>query len=171
MDQTAINYGKVLFLLGMDRQTVAEAEEIWKQSEPLREVMESPVVKAGVKHRLIERIFPEEIQVFLKVVCDNRKMDKLPDMFQAYEDWYDDSEMIQRGVLYYVEKPEKEQLAQIEKKLCSQLKCNEVKLVLEPLPELIGGFVIRIGDLEIDQSLRGSINCMREKLVTGTPQV
>lgn len=171
MDQTAINYGKVLFLLGMDRQTVAEAEEIWKQSEPLREVMESPVVKAGVKHRLIERIFPEEIQVFLKVVCDNRKMDKLPDMFQAYEDWYDDSKKIQRGVLYYVEKPEKEQLAQIEKKLCSQLKCNEVKLALEPLPELIGGFVIRIGDLEIDQSLRGSINCMKEKLVTGTPQV
>lgn len=171
MNQTAINYGKVLFLLGMDRQTVAEAEEIWKQSEPLREVMESPVVKAGEKHRLIERIFPEEIQVFLKVVCDNREMDLLPDMFQAYETWYDDSEKIRRGILYYVEKPEKEQLARIEKKLCSQLKCSEVKLALEPLPELIGGFVIRIGDLEIDRSLRGSINCMKEKLITGTPQV
>ena len=171
MNQTAINYGKVLFLLGMDRQIVAEAEEIWKQSEPLQEVMESPVVGDVEKHRLIERIFPEEIQVFLKVVCDNRKMNILPDMFQAYEDWYDDSEKIQRGVLYYVEKPGKEQLARIEKKLCSQLKCSEVKLALEPLPELIGGFVIRIGDLEIDRSLRDSINCMREKLVTGTPQV
>lgn len=33
-----------------------------------------------------------------------------------------------------------------------------------PGPELVGGFVIRIGDLEIDRSLRGSINCLREKM-------
>ncbi len=171
MNQTAINYGKVLFLLGVDRQIVAEAADIWEESEPLREVMESPVVGAGEKHRLIERIFPKEIQAFLKVVCDNREVDLLPDMFQAYGKWYDESEKIRRGILYYVEKPAEEQLTQIEKKLCSQLKCNEVKLALEPLPELIGGFVIRIGDLEIDRSLRGSINCMKEKLVTGTPKV
>ena len=157
MNQTAINYGKVLFLLGVDRQIVAEAADIWEESEPLREAM--------------ERIFPKEIQAFLKVVCDNREVDLLPDMFQAYGKWYDESEKIRRGILYYVEKPAEEQLTQIEKKLCSQLKCNEVKLALEPLPELIGGFLIRIGDLEIDRSLRGSINCMKEKLVTGTPKV
>ena len=58
MNQTAINYGKVLFLLGVDRQIVAEAADIWEESEPLREAMESPVVGAGEKHRLIERIFP-----------------------------------------------------------------------------------------------------------------
>lgn len=171
MNQTAINYGKVLFLLGVDRQIVAEAADIWKSCKSLQDVMESPVVENGEKHRVIERIFPEEIQVFLKVVCDNREVELLPDMFQAYEDWYDDSEKIRRGVLYYVEKPGEQQLVQIEKKLCSQLKCSEVKLALEPRPELIGGFVIRIGDLEIDRSLRGSINCMRQKLVTGTPQV
>ena len=65
MNQTAINYGKVLFLLGVDRQIVAEAADIWEESEPLREAMESPVVGAGEKHRLIERIFPKEIQAFL----------------------------------------------------------------------------------------------------------
>ena len=49
MNQTAINYGKVLFLLGVDRQIVAEAADIWEESEPLREAMESPVVGAGEK--------------------------------------------------------------------------------------------------------------------------
>lgn len=171
MDQTAINYGKVLFLLNIDRETVAEAADIWKQSEPLREVLGSPVTGDKEKHRIVERIFPEKIQSFLKVVCDNREVELLPEMFQAYENWYDASEGIQRGVLYYVEKPDEEQLAGIERKLCGQLKCREVKLALEPKESLIGGFVIRIGDLEIDRSLRGSIDGMREKLVTGTPLV
>ena len=88
----------------------------------------------------------------------------LPDIFRAYQRWYDDSRKIKTGILYYVDKPDSEQLAQIENKLCSQLKCNKVKLALKSRPELIGGFVIRIGDLEIDRSLQGSVNCLTEKL-------
>ena len=37
MKQIAINYGKVLFLLGIDRQDIKQTEEIWNGSEPLRE--------------------------------------------------------------------------------------------------------------------------------------
>ena len=44
MKQIAINYGKVLFLLGIDRQDIKQTEEIWNGSEPLREAMNSPVV-------------------------------------------------------------------------------------------------------------------------------
>lgn len=42
MKQIAINYGKVLFLLGIDRQDIKQTEEIWNGSEPLREAMNSP---------------------------------------------------------------------------------------------------------------------------------
>ena len=30
---------------------------------------------------------------------------------------------------------------------------------------MIGGFIMRIGDLEIDQSILGSMNCLKEKLI------
>lgn len=164
MNQMAINYGKVLFLLGIDRERIAETAKIWNSSKPLQEVLESPVVQRSKKHSLIEKIFPETLHSFLKVVCDNHEEKMLPDIFRAYQRWYDDSRKIKTGILYYVDKPDSEQLAQIENKLCSQLKCNKVKLALKSRPELIGGFVIRIGDLEIDRSLQGSVNCLTEKL-------
>ena len=59
MKQIAINYGKVLFLLGIDRQDIKQTEEIWNGSEPLREAMNSPVVSGEAKKHLIEKIFPE----------------------------------------------------------------------------------------------------------------
>lgn len=164
MKQIAINYGKVLFLLGIDRQDIKQTEEIWNGSEPLREAMNSPVVSGEAKKHLIEKIFPEKMQPFLKVVSEHHEETLLKEIFQSYEECYDDSHNIRRGILYYVEKPDEEQLALIEKRLCSQFKCSEVTLALESRPELVGGFVIRIGDLEIDRSLRGSINCLREKM-------
>mgnify|MGYP000952494322 CR=1 FL=1 len=126
MKQIAINYGKVLFLLGIDRQDIKQTEEIWNGSEPLREAMNSPVVSGEAKKHLIEKIFPEKMQPFLKVVSEHHEEALLKEIFQSYEECYDDSHNIRRGILYYVEKPDEEQLALIEKRLCSQLKCSEV---------------------------------------------
>ena len=102
MNQMAINYGKVLFLLDIDREMIAETAKIWNSSKPLQEVLESPVVQRSKKHSLIEKIFPETLHSFLKVVCDNHEEKMLPDIFRAYQRWYDDSRKIKTGILYYV---------------------------------------------------------------------
>ena len=49
--------------------------------------------------------------------------------------------------------------------LCRELNARQVVLHVQPDKSLIGGFIIRIGDLEIDQSILGSMNCLKEKLI------
>lgn len=68
------------------------------------------------------------------------------------------------GTLYYMTEPTKAQLRNIEQGLCKKLGCQQLQLTLEEDHSLIGGFVIRIGDLEIDQSILGSVNGLKQKL-------
>ena len=44
MKQTAINYGKVLFELGISEDAVETAKQLYLQSEELRKVLNSPIV-------------------------------------------------------------------------------------------------------------------------------
>lgn len=74
----------------------------------------------------------------------------LPDIFSAYEIWRRESQGILVGTLYYMTEPTKAQLRNIEQGLCKKLGCQQLQLTLEEDHSLIGGFVIRIGDLEID---------------------
>ena len=58
MKQTAINYGKVLFELGISEDAVETAKQLYLQSEELRKVLNSPIVTRAQKHRIIDKLFP-----------------------------------------------------------------------------------------------------------------
>ena len=47
--------------------------------------MKSPVVSKQDKHKLIDRIFPESMKNFLKVVCDYGEADLLEEIFATYD--------------------------------------------------------------------------------------
>ena len=164
MKQTAINYGKVLFELGISEDAVETAKQLYLQSEELRKVLNSPIVTRAQKHRINDKLFPQEMHSFLKKVCDYNEAEILPDIFSAYEIWRRESQGILVGTLYYMTEPTKAQLRNIEQGLCKKLGCQQLQLTLEEDHSLIGGFVIRIGDLEIDQSILGSVNGLKQKL-------
>ncbi len=100
MTQTAINYGKVLCGLGVEKETVEETKRILSLTPELTEVFNCPVISVKVKHKVIEKIFPPEIRNFLKLVCDYRSADKLFDIFTAYEEASDEKNGILRASLY-----------------------------------------------------------------------
>ena len=143
---------------------VETAKQLYLQSEELRKVLNSPIVTRAQKHRIIDKLFPQEMHSFLKKVCDYNEAEILPDIFSAYEIWRRESQGILVGTLYYMTEPTKAQLRNIEQGLCKKLGCQQLQLTLEEDHSLIGGFVIRIGDLEIDQSILGSVNGLKQKL-------
>ena len=73
MKQTAINYGKVLFELGISEDAVETAKQLYLQSEELRKVLNSPIVTRAQKHRIIDKLFPQEMHSFLKKVVITTK--------------------------------------------------------------------------------------------------
>lgn len=165
MTQAASNYGQVLYELKVPKAMVEEAEEVFRRVPQLKEALVSPVVKKSEKNRVIDRVFPEELRNFLKVLCGHQDMDIIEDVFEAYHAYACEQEGILRATLYYVTEPDAEQIKKIKQTLMEKYRKTDVELRLLKDPDLGGGFVIRTGDVETDWSIRGRMKQLEQILM------
>ena len=165
MTQTSINYGKVLYELSIPREAVEASRRILEEVKELSGVLESPVVTLGEKERAVERIFPQEMKNFLCVVCKYAHAALLPEIFQAYQDYYNEQHKILTADLYCVSAPSPEQLEGIKKFLLKKYQMQDAKIRIIKDEGLVGGFLIRTRDQEFDYSLKGRINALQQKLI------
>lgn len=165
MMQAAINYGQVLYELSVPETVIEETALALKNVPELKRALNSPVVARSSKHRIIDRVFPAEIRTFLKVLVDRRDMDLTDDIFKAWRACVSRQEGILEASLIYVTEPEEEQLREIKGMLCKKYGKKDVRLRLIPDPGLIGGFIIRVGDVETDWSLKGRLRELEQKIM------
>ena len=114
MTQTANNYATVLLELGVTREAVDETKEILSLTQDLPKSLKSPVVSKQDKHKLIDRIFPESMKNFLKVVCDYGEADLLEEIFAAYDVVEAEKNGILQAKLEYVLEPTEDEVAQMK---------------------------------------------------------
>ena len=152
MTQTANNYGEVLFELGIKKDTVEESKRIFSLTEQLHKTLESPIISKNEKYSI------------LKVVCDHEKMSYIDEIIEAYYKKYNEANNILTATLSYVVEPNENQLSQIKNYLAKKYNKETVELTMVEQPELIGGFVLKVGDIEEDNSIRGRLNRLEKKL-------
>ena len=153
MTQTSINYGIVLYELSVPGEAVEVSRRILEEVKELSKVLESPVVPFEEKEKVISRIFPEEMKNFLCVVCKYAHAALLPEIFQAYQDYYNEQHKILTADLYCVVF------------LLKRFQTQDAKIRIIKDESLVGGFLIRTRDQELDYSLKGRINALQQKLI------
>lgn len=164
MTENLNNYGKVLYELHISQESAACAEAILHQVPQVTEALSSPLVTLDEKEKAVDRIFPEELHNFMKVLCRYHKVAAAQEIFKAYQGYCNKQNHVLNAVLTYVVLPTEEQRQGIEKFLCGKYHVKSVELKLCEDKSLVGGFILRIGDQEIDYSLRGRINELQQKL-------
>ena len=102
MTQTSINYGIVLYELSVPQEAAETSRRILEEVKELSKVLESPVVPFDEKEKVIGRIFPEEMKNFLCVVCKYAHAALLPEIFRAYQDYYNEQHKILTADLHCV---------------------------------------------------------------------
>lgn len=165
MTQTSINYGKVLYELSIPREAVEASRSILEEVKELSGVLESPVVTLEEKERVVSRVFPKEMKNFLSVVCKYAHAGLLPEIFQAYQDYYNEQHKILTADLYCVSAPSPKQLEGIKKFLLGRYQAEDAEIRIIKDESLVGGFLIRTRDQEFDYSLKGRINALQQKLI------
>lgn len=165
MTQAAINYGRVLWDLSLPWETVEEAAGLLRDLPELKGALSSPVVSKGSKRRIIDRVFPEGIRSFLKVMSDRGDMDLSEDSFAAWRSLCCEKKGILEADFYYVNDPGEERVTRIKEMLCRKYGKKDIKLHMIRDPKLIGGFLIRVGDVETDLSFSGRLKRLEQKLV------
>ena len=95
---------------------------------------------------------------------DKSWLRKIGEIFAAYDVVEAEKNDVLQAKLDYVLEPTDDEVAQMKAYLAGKYHKDKVELALEKKPELIGGLVLRVGDIEEDYSMKGRLNRLERRL-------
>ncbi|MFZ5926245.1 MAG: ATP synthase F1 subunit delta [Acidobacteriota bacterium] len=143
-----------------------------RESRELRTVLLSPVVEHELKMRVIARLCGvigagRPVRNFLNVVTKKRRLALLDEICSRYQALLDEAEGIVRADVHSAVPVTDAQRAAVEEAL-RRLTGGQVRCGYSVDPALVGGMAVRIGSAVYDGSVRGRLDAMRRRLVSGS---
>ena len=169
MTQKAINYGIVLYQLGISQDMVEEIKALVDENLELADALASPVVEHAEKRKVIDRVFDrfgsKELVNFMKTLCDNDGFDMINDIFDEYEKYAREQQDILSATLYYVTPPTDKQKAGIEDFLMKEYGSKAVQLSMvlnavvsqQLIPTVDGGVAPAFEIMTVTPAIRNMI--------------
>lgn len=168
----AQRYAKALLSLASDNNEVksidAEVRLIdntLKDSKDLRLLLKSPVVKDEMKSACLKAIFKDAgktVTNLFDVLIHNKRIGLLHQVVQAFIGQVDIMNNVTRAkvttAVPLTSAMEEKVLAKVK-----ELTGNKVTLTKAVDNDLLGGFLLRIGDLQYDASISGKLNNLNYK--------
>jgi F-type H+-transporting ATPase subunit delta len=174
-DRIGYRYAKSVFELAEEkklvddtREDMAMLDELVRANRDFKNLLESPLIKAGTKQTILDRLFKgrfnsEITPLLVAMVVRKRREMYLPQVAQSYLSLYDEAKGIIRGSLTSAVKlspaEQKEIQQAVEQKLGKRFVMHS-----EVNPELIGGFVLKFSDRLFDGSVASSIRRIKQEL-------
>ncbi len=133
-------------------------------SEDLRILCASPVIKPKIKESLMEQIFAKSISElslkFVQLVIRHRREQNLKEIFERYISLY----LVEMGIVkatvttsVALDNALKSEFT----KMVKGITHKEVELEEKIDADIIGGYVLRVGDVEMNASLSGKLNRLK----------
>ena len=160
----AVRYARILYDLGIPAEKIQKTRDIFDEVPQLHDIFVNPTVSSGRKMKVIDRVFPEEMRNFLKVVCRYQRMDLIPEIFTAYDDYCDEQIPVFHAALPCTAPPSEEQKKGMEAFLCRKYGAEKAHIEISRDEALLGGFVLRVGSDEYDWSVKGRLNRLEQRL-------
>src|SRR5699024_2419380 len=135
----------------------------FKDSKELRNFLKSPLIKSEVKRSGLKAVFeqvkPTTIHLF-EVLIANKRISLLPDVAQAFITLVDKA----NNVITAEVTTATELTAEMEEKVLAKVKeltGSKASLIKKTDKNLLGGFLLRIGDLQYDASIAGKLKDLK----------
>jgi len=172
----ARRYARALFGIGVDAgkfealgDELGELATLWSESDELRQALENPIFQASEKRKVLEGILPRvaptpEVQRFVLLLLDRRRIVLLPAIARAYRDLTDAHVGRVRAEVTSAQELAPATVDRIRRSL--ENRTGKKVLIHSTVdPDLIGGVVARVGDLVLDGSIRTQLADLRARLV------
>ena len=173
--RVAARYAKSLLDLGKEMGTLdsvkADMDLLSKtmaESRDLRLLLRNPIVKHDKKLAILTAIFGGKVSDltlrFFTILTQKNRESALEGMGTEFQVQYNAMQGIQMAQVTSATPLTPELRAQLQQLVMQQTGLAQVKLTEKVDPELIGGFVLRVGDNQVDDSVRTSLRKMRTSL-------
>jgi len=179
--RVAARYAKSLLDLGKEMGTLDNVKEdmdllskTMAESRDLRLLLRNPIVKHDKKLAILTAIFQGKVSDitmrFFTILTQKNREAALEGMGTEFQVQYNAMQGIQMAEVTSATPLTPASRAELEKLVTQQTGLTEVKLTEKVDASLIGGFILRVGDNQIDDSVRTSLRKMRISLQENTYQ-
>lgn len=171
-------YSKALLDLSIESKRLDEVRKdiqniikLMDNSEDFCKVMKSPILAREDQKKVIENIFSKlevskTVLNFFLVVCTNRRSFIIDRICKRFVEMEKDFKGEVRAQIVSTEEPDNEDLSKIEKIIKETIK-SEVSLTSKIDKSIIGGYILNIGSVMLDGSIKSKLQGLRV-LMKGT---
>jgi F-type H+-transporting ATPase subunit delta len=171
--KAASRYAKALLELAIDQKKIDSILgdmvfllEVSSESKDFELLVNSPLVKSDKKIEIFELIFEQfekESMDFIKLITNNRRESMLPAIATSFDMLVKDHRGIVPVTIITASKMDSETRDALLTKIKSSVK-GELELTERIDESLIGGFLVEMGDIQIDATVLNQFNNLKQRL-------
>lgn len=174
IDVIANRYAEALFQLSEEENITKEiynelhdVVKVIKNNKELDNVLKSPLVAKNEKTQLIEALFNNKInnnlKNFLKILVEKGRISSLKSIELTFKELLNDKHNIIEGTVISAIALTEKQVKELEEKLSKKYNKN-VTLENEVDQSILGGVLVRLGNTQIDGSVKTRLNNIKDQL-------
>lgn len=172
----ASRYAKSLLDLTVEQNNVDSTLQdikllnaVCHQSRDFVNVLRSPIIKADKKQHIIEAVLGSKLspltQAFVKLLVSKGREANLPEIAEAFVSQYMHMKNIRTAKLTTAVPVSDTLKEAIRSKVQAGMPGAQIELKEEVNPDLIGGFVLQVGDSLVDASIRRDLNDVKAQFL------
>jgi F-type H+-transporting ATPase subunit delta len=176
--RVAKRYAKALLSLGQEDgkypkygKDLADFSRFFETNNEFREVIASPAFAVEDRKRILNTIlaksrYSDMVKNFLNLLLDKGRIDAIQEIDSYYESLMDEVAQIAR-VEVITPRALKEDASQRLGKALEEMTSKKIRMEIKEDRSLIGGLVVKIGDLVLDGSIKAQLEGLKESLGRG----
>lgn len=172
--RVASRYAKAVFDLAIELKNVDRAytdmlivERVCDQNRKLITLLKNPIVRYDYKLRILNKIFEKHLDKltlkFFNLICRKNRANILPEVSRVFVHLYHEYKGIVRADVTTAM-----EISTIIKKdfenIIAKTTGKKVELESKVDESLIGGYILKLGDRQVDSSLKSKLNNLRREL-------
>lgn len=172
--KAAYRYAKSLIGLAIEQDELEGAREdaksilgVCKDNPDLRLLFKSPVVNADKKASILKEIFEKGtgklMMSFINLMVKKGREALLPETLEAFVRQYKDHKDIETAIITTAIPLDDEMRANLKKVLEENSDAESMVLNETVDEDIIGGIIVRIGDKQVDESIRSKIKILEQE--------
>lgn len=175
MSRVAKRYSRALFQLALEEKKLEEVEndfiqieDLSHESDEFKNFISNPLISEIEKAEIMAELFKDKLSDigynFLQLLTNKKRSSLLPDVIEEFQLMILQHRNILQGELVSVVDLSDTQIEKIKANI-EKLTGKSVLFDMRLDPSIIGGFIVKVEDMIIDNSIRFQLNKLRERLV------
>ncbi len=177
MSRAAIRYAKAVLSLAQDQKATENVQKDMDtilaavdQSKELKMLLSSPIIKTELKRESLRKVFANTTSItqgLFDIMIDNKRIALLPEVAKQYNILFDQLNNTQVAVVTTAVPLDDALKVKVLTKV-KELTGNEATLKNVIDESIIGGFILRVGDLQYNASIASKLANLKRELSNNT---